>query len=208
MLDPNLSNWGVWTTLTASNSVIVLPAITPGAGALFISSGLVWSTTTNGLPDWWQMEYFGNLLEPTNGCFDGDGVPDLQKYLTGADPNVITFQIGFTNQYVNLSSAPLTLGIQGGVPYYYAVLVDNTNFGGASWMPYTSSNITAYLGADEGLHTVWVGLRGLPANAQQTWNSVTLDLDLTPPMLVITSPSAGSTVSVPVIQVRGSARRD
>jgi len=53
----------------------------------------------------------------TNGCFDGDGVPDLQKYLTGADPNVITFQIAFTNQFVNLTNVPLSLGIQGGVPY-------------------------------------------------------------------------------------------
>jgi hypothetical protein len=48
------------------------------------------------------------------------------------------------NQFVNLTNVPLSLGILGGVPYNYAVLVDNTNFGGASWMPYTSSNITAY----------------------------------------------------------------
>ena len=203
VLDPILSNWGIFATVTATNSVISLPPINPGSNALFLDSQLVWSTTTNGLPDWWQMEYFGNLLEPSNGCFDGDGVPDLQKYLTGADPNVIAFDIAFMNQFVNLTNVPLSLGILGGVPYNYAVLVDNTNFGGASWMPYTSSNITAYLGTNEGWHTVWVGLRGLPADAQQTWNSVTLDLDLTRPTVVITSPAAGSTVDVPVIQVQG-----
>ena len=199
----SISNWNVYQTLTATNAVIVAPPLNCGSNTFFLSAGLVWSTTTNGLPDFWQMEYFGNFLEPTNGCFDGDGVPDLQKYQTGADPNVITFQIGFTNQYVNLTNAPLTLGIQGGLPYNYAVLVDNTNFGGASWMPYTSSNITTYLGTNEGWHTVWVGLRGLPANAQQTWNSVTLDLDLTPPTMVITSPADGITVSVPVVQLQG-----
>ncbi len=203
VLDPILSNWGIFATVTATNSVISLPPINPGSNALFLDSQLVWSTTTNGLPDWWQMEYFGNLLEPSNGCFDGDGVPDLQKYLTGADPNVIAFDIAFMNQFVNLTNVPLSLGILGGVPYNYAVLVDNTNFGGASWMPYASSNIFASMGTNEGWHTVWVGLRGLPADAQQTWNSVTLDLDLTRPTLVITSPSNGSTVDMPVIQVQG-----
>ena len=203
VLDGDISHWSVWTTATASNSVIVLPGVDVGSNALFLSAQLVLCTTTNGLPDFWQLKYFGNLLEPTNGCFDGDGVPDLQKYLTGADPNVIAFDIAFMNQFVNLTNVPLSLGILGGVPYNYAVLVDNTNFGGASWMPYTSSNITAYLGTNEGWHTVWVGLRGLPADAQQTWNSVTLDLDLTRPTLVITSPAAGSTVDMPVIQVQG-----
>jgi hypothetical protein len=193
----------VWVTLTASNSVIVPPWLNARSTPLFLDAALVWSTTTNGLPDWWQMEYFGNLFEPTNGCFDGDGVPDLQKYLAGADPNVITFTISCTNQYVNLTNVPLTLVVQGGVPYNWAVTLDNTNFGAASWTPYTSSNITANLGTNQGWHTVWVGLRGLPANAQQTWNAVCLDLDLAPPTLAITNPAAGSTVSVPVIQVQG-----
>ena len=176
VLDPNLADWGVWQTSLASNSVIVCPPLNPGPNALFFDAALVWSTTTNGLPDWWQMEYFGNLLEPTNGDFDGDGMTDLQAYTNGADPNVITFTISCTNQYVNLTNVPLSLGIQGGVPYNWAVTLDNTNFGAASWTPYTSSNITANLGTTQGWHTVWVGLRGLPANAQQTWNAVRLNL--------------------------------
>ena len=202
VLDPNLADWGVWQTSLASNSVIVCPPLNPGPNALFFDAALVWSTTTNGLPDWWQMEYFGNLLEPTNGDFDGDGITDLQAYTNGADPNVIAFTISCTNQYVNVVNVPLSLGIQRGVPYNWAVTLDNTNFGAAGWTPYTTSNITANLGTAEGWHTVWVGLRGLPANAQQTWNAVSVNLDLTPPLLVITNPAV-STVSVPVIQLQG-----
>jgi len=70
----------------------------------------------------------------------------------------IQFTISFTNRYVNRTNAPLSLAVQSGVPYYWAVLLDNTNFGGASWTAYTSSNITASLGANQGWHTVWVGL--------------------------------------------------
>ena len=54
-------------------------------------------------------------------------------------------------KYVNLANVPLSLGIQGGVPYNWAVTLDNTNFAAASWTPYTSSNITANLGTNAGL---------------------------------------------------------
>ena len=83
--------------------------------------------------------------------------------------------------------------------------LDNTNFAAASWTPYTSSNITANVGTNQGLHTVWVGLRGLPANAQQTWNAVTLDLDLRPPTLVVTN---ATNVMVPLLQLQGYANED
>jgi hypothetical protein len=129
------------------------------------------------------MEYFGNLNQPTNGDYDGDGVPDWQEHANGTDPNKITFQIWFTNQYVNLTSVPLWLGIQGGVPSFWAMTLDNTNFSAATWSACTSSNITANIGTNQGWHTVWVGLRGLPANAHQTWNSVQLYLDFTTPSL-------------------------
>jgi hypothetical protein len=65
--------------------------------------------------------------------------------------------------HVNVNPAPLSLAIQGGVPHYWAVLLDNTNFGGAGWTAYTSSNITANLGTNQGWHTVWVGLSRQPA---------------------------------------------
>ena len=62
------------------------------------------------------------------------------------------------------------------------------------------------LGTNEGGYDVWIGLRGLPSDAQQTWQWTKLILDTTPPVLAITNPAtASSTVSMPMIQVQGYA---
>jgi hypothetical protein len=111
----------------------------------------------------------------------------------------------FTNQYVNLTNAPLSLAILSEVSYYWAVLLDNTNFGGASWTAYTSSNITANLGTNQGWHTVWVGLCGPVAGSQAAWNAVRLDLDLAAPILAVTN---NRSVTIPMIQLQGYANEE
>jgi hypothetical protein len=85
------------------------------------------------------------------------------------------------------------------------VVLETTDFGSANRTPYTSSNITANLGTTPGWHTVWAGLRGLPANAQQTWNAVSLYLDLTPPILVVTN---ATNVNIPLLQLGGYANEE
>jgi hypothetical protein len=40
-----------------------------------------------GLPDSWQLTYFGNLNQNTTGDYDGDGVSNLQEFLDGTNPN-------------------------------------------------------------------------------------------------------------------------
>jgi hypothetical protein len=120
------------------------------------------------------------------------------------DPNIIHFSIEVTNNYVNTSYASLQLNVTAGVPGYYAVLVDGTNFAGATWTAYTSSNITANLGTQEGWHGLWIGLKGFTADAQQTWLWKGLELVTTQPQLVITSPTnANGLVNVPLVQVAG-----
>jgi hypothetical protein len=125
--------------------------------------------------------------------------------LSGAVPP-IQFTIAVPNQYVNNATVPLQLTIQSGVPYYCTVMLDSTDFSAASWTPYTSSTIAANLGTAQGWHTVWVGLCGQPSGPAggglQSWSAIRLNLDLTAPVLVITSPLA-STVSVPVVQLQG-----
>ena len=177
-------------------------------------SGTPLDTYWQGIPDYladsngalgaWEMSYFGHLgLDPNAG--DGQGNTLLHDYQNGLEPTIISFQISFTNQYVNLTNAPLSLAIQSGVPYYWAVLLDNTNFGGATWTAYTSSNITANLGTVQGWHTVWVGLSGRPAGSQAAWNAVRLDLDLTAPILTVTN---NTSVTIPMIQLQGYANEE
>ena len=44
-------------------------------------------TDGNGLPDWWEMQYFGHLGVAVNGDADGDGLSNLQEFLHGTNPN-------------------------------------------------------------------------------------------------------------------------
>lgn len=40
----------------------------------------------SGMPDSWQMTFFGNLNQNASGDFDGDGVSNLQEFLDGTNP--------------------------------------------------------------------------------------------------------------------------
>ena len=100
-----------------------------------------------------------------------------------------------SNSYVNSMTVPLQLDVLAGTPSYYAVSVDDTNYqADAIWQPYAGTVINVYLGSISGAHDVWIGLKGLPANATQTWQWKQLNLQYTPPVVTITSP-ATSTVS-------------
>lgn len=43
----------------------------------------------DGLPDAWELAYFGNLLQDANGDPDGDGLTNLQESQAGADPTKV-----------------------------------------------------------------------------------------------------------------------
>jgi hypothetical protein len=40
----------------------------------------------DGLADWWEIQYFGNLSQTANGDPDGDGITNLQEYQQGRNP--------------------------------------------------------------------------------------------------------------------------
>ncbi len=72
---------------------------------------------------------------------------------------------------------------------------------------YTTSNLAVALGSTEGWHDVWIGLRGFPPDATQTWQYMRVKQVFTPPLLVVTNPviasGAAATVAVPMIQLQG-----
>ena len=156
----------------------------------------------DGIPDWWIWKYFGNLTETATN-WDATGKKTLgYDYTNGVDPNIIIFAVQFTNQYVSTQSPSGTLIIHGGVPSYYAVLVDDDNQNDAVWQPYTSSNVTVNLSSTDAVYNVAIGLRGLPADAQQAWQPVQLVLATTPLVVVITNPPA-NVVAQSTVQLQG-----
>jgi hypothetical protein len=174
---------------SASNVFLWVRALTNGSGGT--------------LPIWWQLQNFGRTGLDPNSDPSGQGLSLLESYLGGTEPNLITFSVTATNNYANASPTMVQLGITGGVPLYQAVLVDSTNYAGAAWSAYTSTNLSVNLGSAEGWHDVWVGLRGFSASSYQTWEWKRLKLDRTPPQLSLLSPAAG-VVTQPTIQLVGS----
>lgn len=53
---------------------------------LTISSSSGGDSDGDGMPDDWEILYFGNLDRDGTGDFDGDGISDLDEYLNGTDP--------------------------------------------------------------------------------------------------------------------------
>jgi hypothetical protein len=42
----------------------------------------------DGLPDWWELQHFGNLMQTASGDPDSDGLSNLQEYQQGRNPTV------------------------------------------------------------------------------------------------------------------------
>ena len=158
----------------------------------------------NGTLGAWEMAYFGYIGLDPNGDYDNDGTNNLQAFMTGTDPNKISFSFSVANQYVNTNLVDGVITVLGGLPSGIAVLVDNTNFAEATWTAYTSSNITVDIGTSQGAHDVWIGLRGRLPASYQTWEGTTLILNSNPPTISITNPVDNVSFNASRVNVSGN----
>jgi hypothetical protein len=81
-----------------SDSLLITDVSTNNQGSYWVlvsnASGVTASGLANlyidsrgcGMPDSWQLQYFGNLNQPADGDYDGSGDPNLQDFLNGANP--------------------------------------------------------------------------------------------------------------------------
>jgi len=201
-----LAGWQVEAEVWPSNSLVMPITFPTLSRPILLMRAEDWTGVNSygdGLPDWWNWLYFGNLSQSATNL-DSQGNTLLYDYTNGLDPNVIAFSLSATNRYVNQSAAPLQVALQAGTPSYYAVLVNDTNPADANWQPYSGTNLTANLASVDGVYAVSVGLRGLPSFGRQTWQTVQLIRDTVPPTVVITAPQGPSTAR-PTIQLQGYA---
>ena len=155
----------------------------------------------NQTPEWWFWKYFGTTNLSDNGL-DTSFNTLLYDYTNHQAPdNVTQFTIAVANTYVSGSSPQVGLNVMAGTPACYAVLVDGTNFSNANWVTFSGTNIAVNLGVVPGWHDVWIGLRGFPTNAAQTWQWKHMNLSFGP-VLTITNPST-AVVDEPTIQIYG-----
>lgn len=72
----NFNNEGYYSVVLAN-----------GSGSVTSSPAPLWIDSRGcGMPDWWQLYYFGNLARNATDDPDGDGVSNLQEFLDGTSP--------------------------------------------------------------------------------------------------------------------------
>lgn len=69
---------------STTGSVVVKVSGVASNGSTFVVAET--DVDGDGLADWWEVQYFGNLGETANGDPDGDGLTNLQEYQQGRNP--------------------------------------------------------------------------------------------------------------------------
>jgi hypothetical protein len=69
----------------SSTGPIVVTVNGVASNALIFSVGDV-DSDSDGLPDWWEIQYFGNLSQTASGDPDGDSLTNLQEFQQGRNP--------------------------------------------------------------------------------------------------------------------------
>ncbi len=69
----------------AATGPVVVKVTGVASNALIFSVGDV-DSDDDGLPDWWEIQYFGNLSQTASGDPDGDSLTNLQEFQQGRNP--------------------------------------------------------------------------------------------------------------------------
>jgi hypothetical protein len=84
LIQEGYTNAYPWTATTTDDCDNAMATI--GQLKYVFSFDLIRDTDMDGLPDWWEVRYFGNLSQNGTGDSDGDGLNNFQEYQYGTDP--------------------------------------------------------------------------------------------------------------------------
>jgi hypothetical protein len=75
------------TNVAAVNEGLYSVVLLNSSGSVTSAPAMLWiDTDRDGLPDSWELTYFGNLSRYPTGDFDGDGVSNLDEFNDGTNP--------------------------------------------------------------------------------------------------------------------------
>ncbi|HEX3800372.1 MAG TPA: LamG-like jellyroll fold domain-containing protein [Verrucomicrobiae bacterium] len=88
-LQAGMTDWVLETNVIGFPNTNVTVAIIPMGNrpTLYFKAVSFLDTDQGGLPDWWQLKYFGRLGVDPYADPDGDGWNNLQEYVNGSNPN-------------------------------------------------------------------------------------------------------------------------
>ena len=154
-----------------------------GSGSVTSAPAMLWfDGNGNGMPDSWEMVYFGNLNQNATGDFDGDGVSNLREFLDGTNPTNAAsahFRLTVLNTGGAVAVAPLlpsytngqvvTLTGMASPPYTFrgwgGDLITTNN--PASVTITNNKTVFAYLGP---VAIIWTNSSGGDWNVASNWN--------------------------------------
>ena len=115
---------------------------TTGGQIFLVRTILADDRNSDGLPDSWQLQYFGSLNAPGSGPNDnpaGDGFTNLQKYRAGLNP-LVYYPLEFT-QAGPLSGGGFQLTVLGNLGASYVLLASSDLVSWSGLLKFTCTNI-------------------------------------------------------------------
>ena len=130
-------------------------------------------TDGNGLPDWWELKYFGAIGQDPNADASGDGLTNLQAYTLGDNPTDYFFnsqtirvtQVSGDEQSIHATETaalPLVVVVSGGTgnlltntPVTFQVTAGNSLIGASSSPSTWAQTVNAYTDSN-GQASVWL----------------------------------------------------
>ena len=171
------------TNVGATNEGLYSVVLTNSSGSVTsVPAALMLDSRGCGMPDSWQLTYFGNLTNTATGDYDYDGVSNLQEFLDGTNPTnsasarfrltvlwndgtvqVVPLQASYTNgQLVTLTATAFAPDIFRG----WAGAINTTN-NPATLTITNNATVFAYLGPS---YIVWTSPASGDWNVATNWS--------------------------------------